>query len=126
MYKIILLGGSKMGIVTNSTDGFQKCIDACNRCAQACYECFQACLNEPDVQARIKCISSLIECAQMCQMSSAIMSANGQFAMEHCQLCASICEKCGQECKKFKDEHCQLCATECQNCAKECSNMASL
>ncbi len=43
-----------MGIVTNSTDKFQKCIDECNRCAQACYECFKACLDESDVGARKK------------------------------------------------------------------------
>ena len=41
-----------MGIATNSTDNFQKCIDECNRCAQACHECFTACLNESDVAAR--------------------------------------------------------------------------
>lgn len=55
-----------MGIVTNSTDKFQPCIDECNKCAQACHECFTACLNESDVAARKKCISILTECACMC------------------------------------------------------------
>jgi hypothetical protein len=40
-----------MGIVTNKTDSFQACIDACAKCTQACYECFNACLNEPDLKA---------------------------------------------------------------------------
>ena len=83
-----------MGIATNSTDKFQTCIDECNRCAQACYECFKACLNESDVKARKNCISILVECAQMCQMSSSLMSMNGQFIKEHCKLCATICDKC--------------------------------
>ncbi|EPY2276410.1 four-helix bundle copper-binding protein [Clostridium sporogenes] len=115
-----------MGIVTNSTDKFQKCIDECNRCAQACYECFKACLDEPDVGARKNCIKILVECAQMCEMSSGIMSMNGQFAKEHCQLCATICDKCAQECEMFKDDHCQKCAQECHTCANECRNMANM
>lgn len=115
-----------MGIATNSTNNNQNCIDACNRCAQACYECFQACLNEPDVQARISCIRTLIECAMMCQMSTTLMSMNAQSHMQHCQLCATICDKCSQECEMFKDQHCQLCAIECKKCATECKNMASM
>jgi hypothetical protein len=39
-----------MGIVTNQTTKYQKCIDACKRCAQACDECFAACLAEPGRQ----------------------------------------------------------------------------
>lgn len=115
-----------MGIVTNSTDKYQKCIDECNKCAQACYECFKACLNEPDIDARKTCISGLIECAQMCQMSSAMMSMEGQFSKEHCKLCATICDNCAQECGKFKDDHCQKCATECKACANECRNMSNM
>jgi len=117
-----------MGIVTNSTDKFQPCIDECNKCAQACHECFTACLNEPDVAARKKCISIsiLTECACMCQMSSAMMSMNGQFTKEHCQLCATVCDKCAQECEMFKDDHCKKCAQECKKCATECKNMANM
>ncbi len=72
------------------------------------------------------CIKILVECAQMCEMSSGIMSMNGQFAKEHCQLCATICDKCAQECEMFKDDHCQKCAQECHTCANECRNMANM
>lgn len=115
-----------MGIVTNTTDKYQTCIDACNKCAQACFECFKACLNEPDVQARKNCISILVECALMCQMSSAMMSMEGQFAKDHCKLCAAICQKCAQECEMFKDDHCQKCAQVCKECADECNKMSSM
>ena len=30
-----------MGVVTKTTDKYQKCIDTCNQCAQACFECFK-------------------------------------------------------------------------------------
>ncbi|MFA9466015.1 MAG: four-helix bundle copper-binding protein [Velocimicrobium sp.] len=112
-----------MGILTNSTVKNQICIDTCNQCAQACYECFQACLNESDVDKRIKCINTLTECAMVCQMSTALMSMNAQSSMQHCKLCATICDKCAQECEMFKDQHCQECAGICKKCAVECNNM---
>ncbi len=115
-----------MGIVTNTTDKYQKCIDACNKCAQACYECFTACLNEPDTNARKNCIKLLVECAMMCQMSAATMSMDGQFAKPHCQMCAQICKKCAQECSMFKDTHCQKCADICRMCEAECNAMSSM
>ena len=112
-----------MGIVTNVANDYQKCIDACNRCAQACYECFEACLSEADVRARTKCIKMLVECAQMCQMSAAGMASNGRFIKEHCNLCATVCDACAQECNMFKDQHCKQCAQECRTCAQECREM---
>jgi len=114
-----------MGIVTNKTDKMQACIDACTKCAQACFECFNACLNEPDLNERKNCVSMLVECAMMCQMSSAMMSMSGKFTLEHCTICATICEKCEQECKMFKDDHCKKCSDICHMCAEECKNMVS-
>lgn len=115
-----------MVIVTNKENGMQPCIDACTKCAQACYECFEACLNELDLNKRKNCVSILVECAMMCQMSVATMSMNGQFSKEHCQVCAALCDKCSQECAMFQDDHCQKCADICRTCAGECRKMASM
>jgi hypothetical protein len=113
-----------MGIVTNVTNAYQTCIDACNRCAQACWECFEACLNEADIQARLGCIKMLAECAQMCSMSAAGMASNGKFIKEHCSLCATVCDDCAKECDMFTDQHCKQCAQVCRTCAQECRDMA--
>lgn len=112
-----------MALLSNKN---QTCIDTCNQCAQACYECFTACLNEPDMQARKNCISILVECAGMCQMSAAHMAMDGKFAAQHCGVCATICEKCAEECKMFTDEHCTQCAQICKTCADECRKMAGM
>lgn len=114
-----------MGITLGVTES-QECIDACSKCTQACYECFYACLNEPDVNERKNCISMLIECAMMCQMSVSMMSMNGQYSKEHCSLCAKICDSCANECEMFEDTHCQECAQACQKCAEECKSMANM
>lgn len=115
-----------MGIATMTTNKYQKCIDECNRCSQACYECFEACINEPDLNARRSCIKNLIECSRMCEMSSGLMSMNGQFVKEHCSMCATICDACAKECDMFKDEHCQKCANECRACSNECRKMTDM
>lgn len=112
-----------MGIVTNLTDKYQKCIDACKRCAQACDECFTLCLNEPDVQARKNCIGILIECVAVCNQAGCSMSRDSQFAKDICRLCATVCEKCAAECAMFKDDHCVKCAEECRACAVACNTM---
>lgn len=115
-----------MGVVAPATNKMQFCIDACQKCEQACYECFNACLNEPDLNARKNCVSMLVECAMMCQMSVSMMSMNGKFSKAHCQLCAQICDECAKECAMFKDDHCQECASICRMCAEQCRKMASM
>lgn len=115
-----------MGVVTMSTNKYQKCIDLCTKCAQACFECFKACLNEPDVSARKNCIATLVECALMCQQAATQMSIESQSAVELCLLCANICDRCAQECAMFKDDHCQKCAEVCRACANECRMMAGM
>lgn len=115
-----------MGIVTNNADKFQACIDACAKCTQACYGCFNACLNEPDLNAKKNCVSILIECAMMCQISVAMMSMSGQFSKEHCELYSKICGKCAQECSIFKDELCQKCADFYRTCSDKCKKMANM
>lgn len=113
-----------MGIVTNLTDRYQTCIDACTRCTQACDECFTLCLGEADVQARKNCIAMLVECAGICKLAACFMSTDAPHAKNICGLCALICEKCAAECAMFKDDHCVKCAAECRSCANECNRMA--
>lgn len=115
-----------MGIVTTATDKFRNCVDACLKCTQACYECIGECLKEPDLNKRRKCITGLIECAMMCQMSIAFMSMNSQDAYDHCELCGKICKTCAMVCADMEVDHCKKCAEICKMCADECIKMASI
>lgn len=103
---------------------YQACIAACNACAAECEHCATACLQEPDVQARIRCIQILRDCADICFFASAYMARGSNYAKMICGLCAQICEACATECAAFKDEHCQKCAAACRSCAEECRKMA--
>lgn len=104
----------------------QNCIDSCNQCVQSCMECFTACLSEEDVAARKETIGILLDCAKMCELSSCLIASDSKFAMDHCNLCATVCEKCSDACSMFQDEHCQKCADTCNKCSEECRNMANM
>jgi len=36
-------------------------------------------------------------------------------------LCAQICKRCAEECKKMKVDHCQECAAVCNRCSESSS-----
>lgn len=65
-----------MGVLSTSPTNMDACIEACMKCLSACEECLTACLEEPDVQARINCIQTLNDCAEICAQSVKYMSRN--------------------------------------------------
>ncbi|MBN9373611.1 four-helix bundle copper-binding protein [Hydrogenophaga sp.] len=103
----------------------QACVDACNTCADACDHCAAACLQEPDIKMMARCIALDMDCAAICRMAAGYMARGSEFAKCLCQLCAEVCQACGDECAKHQQEHCQACAKACQQCADECRRMAS-
>lgn len=107
-----------------SHEQFQSCIDACNQCATACDHCAVSCLAKSSVQAMVRCIELDLDCAQVCRFAAGVMARGSQYAPETCELCANICEDCGEECAKHEVEHCQACAEACRCCAQECRRMA--
>lgn len=104
----------------------QACIDACGKCAQICEECLNMCLQEADVKARLNCIKSLQDCAEICGVASCFMSRSSGSIKDICNLCATICERCSAECGMFKDQHCKACSDTCLQCATECRKMVGM
>lgn len=90
-----------------------------------CNQCAVSCLQEKDVQRMKKCIRLDLECAAICTAAVQVMSLNGELSEQLCQLCAEVCNRCGQECARFTEmEHCRKCAEVCRRCAEVCSQMA--
>jgi hypothetical protein len=104
---------------------FTACIEACHACIVACSHCATSCLQEPDVSKMVQCITQDIDCAEMCALAVAAMSRGSAHAQAICNLCATICKACGDECAKHPMEHCQHCAKACHRCAEEWLNMAT-
>jgi hypothetical protein len=112
-----------MGVVTNTLNLNQACINACNRCAQGCSECFALCLNEPEERNRSNLLKELSECSKICQTASMLIMCGSKFAKQFCRFCADVCESCSAACGQFPEQHYKKCAEECTVCAAECKNM---
>lgn len=104
---------------------YASCIRACNECADACDHCSTACLQEDDVKAMTRCIALDVDCAAICRLSAAYMARGSEFARAMCELCARVCDACGDECARHQHAHCQECAQACRRCAEECRRMAA-
>ncbi len=104
----------------------QTCIDACVKCAQICQECLTMCLQEDDVKARLSCIKSLQDCSEICSTTACFMSRGSANIQEICNVCATICEQCADECSMFQDNHCPTCLDTCKQCASECRDMVNM
>ena len=102
------------------------CIAACNACAVSCHHCAAACLQEPDVKAMARCIALDLDCAQLCQLSVALMAGGSELAPALCGVCAQACRACADECARHDADHCQQCAEACRSCAQACERMAAV
>lgn len=110
--------------ILKDNNHMQNCIVSCVTCMQACEECLTACYKEPDLNARVKCVSMLRDCADICVLAAQYMSRNSAHSKMICKMCADMCEKCAADCETFKDSHCKKCAEVCRACAEECRKMA--
>lgn len=93
-------------------------------CTYTCNVCFDACLKEDDVKMMAECIRLDRECAEICALLAQAITRNSPFVKELAGVCATICEACGEECKKHDHDHCQKCAEACFRCAEACRNIA--
>lgn len=104
-------------------------IDALVTCSEACTACADACLSESMVAELTKCIRTNMDCADICDTTSRVLSrhtgydANLSRAM--LEACATACKACGDECGSHADmhEHCRICADACRACERACRDL---
>ncbi|WP_430788490.1 four-helix bundle copper-binding protein [Virgibacillus flavescens] len=107
-----------------SHEQYQSVIKSLHECMETCNHCFDACLQEDNVKMMAECIRLDRECADMCGYLEQALVRNSPFASELANVCAKMCEACGNECKKHDHEHCQKCADACFACADACKSIA--
>jgi hypothetical protein len=103
-----------------------QCIDDCLACFQECMSCIPHCLSQGGKHVEPSHIKLMMACAEMCNVSAKLMQLQSEFAFEHCQLCAKICDACADSCSKIDpdDSMMQRCAEMCRQCADSCRKMA--
>ncbi|PLT27534.1 four-helix bundle copper-binding protein [Peribacillus deserti] len=108
-----------------SHEKYQSLIQALHDCMAACNHCFDACLMEDHVEVMRECIRLDRECADYCAYFEQALSKGTPFVSELANVCATICEACGNECKRHEHDHCQRCAEACFACADQCRNLVA-
>ena len=89
-------------------------------CATECNRCLASCLEEEDVSMMARCIELDLDCAEICNLTSAFLSRDSESTATLLPICAEICRACADECSKHDADHCLRCAQICNDCAKMC------
>ncbi|MFK3958943.1 four-helix bundle copper-binding protein [Guptibacillus hwajinpoensis] len=108
-----------------SHENYGSVIQTLHECMTACNHCYDSCLREDDVKMMAECIRMDRECSDICGYLEQALVRGTPFVAELATACATICEACGNECKKHDHKHCQDCAEACFKCAEECKKLAS-
>ena len=104
----------------------QRCIQECLSCYSVCEQTLAHCLKKGGKHAAPELMKSLVDCAESCRMSAAMMSRESAFHARHCMLCADICKACEEACEEFPDDaQMKACADACRSCSEACRAMGS-
>lgn len=95
-------------------------IEKIDICVAACNFCASSCLKEEDVKMMAKCISTDMDCAEICRTTGILLARNSEHGKHLLKECAEVCEACAAECGKHEHDHCKACAKACTECAEAC------
>jgi hypothetical protein len=101
-------------------------VDTIQECEAICESMTDMIKKERNVEARLRQLSLLRDCADICSLTAKFIARCSEFAKEIAVLCALICKECGEECLKYPDRASQECAKICLKCAKECKEFAGI
>lgn len=111
----------------HSRPEMQQCIQNCLDCHRICVETAAHCLQVGGTHAEASHITTLLDCAEICQTSANFMLRGSMFHGRTCGVCADVCERCAQECALMTDDaQMQACAEACRRCAESCRQMAMM
>ena len=105
------------------------CIEACLACAQACTACADACLGEEMVAELRGCITTDLNCSDVCDATAKVLSRQTGYDAELTRAlltaCRDACRRCEAECARHAQmhEHCRICAEACRHCGEACDRL---
>lgn len=104
----------------------QRCIQECLSCFSVCEQTLAHCLKKGGKHADAGLVRALLDCAESCRMSAAMMSRESAFHARQCALCADICKACEEACEAFGgDAQMKACADACRSCWESCRSMGA-
>jgi hypothetical protein len=104
-------------------------VQALEDCANTCHQCADACLSEQELAPLAKCIRLNLDCADLCQATSHILSRQTEYdanvTRPALEACIAACRSCGDECAGHAEymDHCRVCADICRSCEQACAEL---
>lgn len=113
---------------SESMPEMQQCIQNCSDCHRICLATVPHCLRMGGDHASPGHITTLLQCAKLCETSADMMLLNAPLHTQVCNVCAQACERCADECERMAEGDQQMldCAAACRRCAESCRSMAAL
>ena len=102
----------------------EDCIEKCLNCYKSCTETIVHCLDMGGKHSESSHIGTMMDCAEICNMSADFMLRDSNMSASICETCAKICDICAEDCRSFKDDvEMMQCADVCVACAESCRKM---
>ena len=110
------------------TQEMERCIQECLSCHSICTTTVNHCLGMGGEHASPSHITTLLDCAEICQTSANFMLRGSPLHNRTCGVCAEACERCATECEQMANGDQQMldCARACRSCAESCRQMAKM
>jgi hypothetical protein len=94
-----------------------------------CTACADACLGEETVAHLTKCVRTNLDCADVCETTSRVLSRHtgydAHLTRAVLEACMQACRSCADECERHASlhEHCRICAESCRTCEQACRDL---
>lgn len=104
-------------------------IEALVDCGQACTACADSCLSEEMVAELGKCIRLDLDCADVCEATTRVLSRQHEYdanlTRSLVEACRAACRSCGDECERHAEmhQHCRICAEACRRGEESCGQL---
>lgn len=99
------------------------CIRECLNCYTTCQQTALAhCLELGGKHVQPRHFRLMLDCAEICRGTAALMINGSPYHANLCALCAEICRACADSCRELGDM--DDCVQACERCAAACEAMA--
>jgi hypothetical protein len=104
----------------------REAIQNCQECHAICTEITAYSLGQGGNYVDPDHVGLLLDCAQMCAVSTDYMLRLSHFYGRVCDVCSAICLRCAGSCERVGpgDVRMTRCADVCRRCAESCRRMA--
>lgn len=92
----------------------------CGKCREECLKALSYCLSTGGKHASAAHITTLMDCIDMCDVSSRLAARNSELAARICQICTDVCSRCAKSCEDLNDPNLKACVEMCKQCSQTC------